>query len=313
MIRGVHQIGISVADLDGSVRGYGSAAGLAEVARWKDPATGAQCALMKGVNGYLELGCYPGSSDQTPEHPPVNEAGITHFCVQGGSIDDVIQGLQGDGFSFPDRPVDLKTGFLYAYGRSGEGSVVEVEGAPFARAQPASWIGHVAYATHDLERLAGFYGKLLGAPVQYSPRLRNNADYDRVTGLTDVDVLAAWVRGANIALEFWQYLNPETTARTSDRAREAPGYAHVGFEVEELEAGVAQALDLGARQVEPARQVGPWRESLVRDPDGNLIKLIEWAVEANGCRLADLSAPDILAAVAADFDLHLKAAADAKS
>lgn len=304
MIRGVHHIGLCVTDLEAAVRGYGGVAGFSEVLRTQ-AVNGAPCSvLLRGANGFLELSPSSRNQDKLAEPPAVNDAGITHFCGQGQSIETVIDALAAAGFSFPQRPVDLGTGFLYAYGRSPDGAVIEAEGAPFARQPCASWIGHAAFATPDLKRLCGFYAELLGWTESYSPRLRNNLKYDLVTGLRDVDVLAGWARGGNISLEFWQYLHPATTPQTAPRPPGRVGYSHIGFEVESLEETVLRAVGLGASVVADAKAEEHARVSWLRDPDGNAIKLIEWTDRQAPWALSALAYPDILAAVSADFDRH---------
>ncbi len=309
MIRGVHHIGISVGDLPRAVAGFTAVAGFEPAARWEEPQGPA--VLLRGVNGYLRVS--EQAKAASPDGPPVNAAGITHFCAQGRAIEAVIAGLEEAGYAFPQAPVDLGTGFLYAYGRSPEGAVIEAEGAPFATAGEASWIGHVAFATHDLQRLSGFYAALLGGEAQFSPRLRNNPKYDLVTGLRDVDVLAAWVRGANIALEFWQYLNPATTPRPSPPSSRALGYSHVAFEVEDLAAATAFALSVGAAGLEPLPGEAGCESVQLRDPDGNAFRLVSWPGAAGELGVAALAAPDILAQVAADFDRRPRPSPEVKS
>jgi catechol 2,3-dioxygenase-like lactoylglutathione lyase family enzyme len=312
MIKGVHHVGLSVSNLDQAVADYGAVAGLTEIARFTVentdqarrlmglPSVSAKVALLKGVNACLELFEFAVPAPGAASSPPVNAPGITHVCAQGRSIDDLYASLIPQGFSFPESPVDLGTGFLYAYGRSRDGAVIETEGAPFAQTEPASWMGHVAFATHDLERLVAFYAALLGMEPQFSPRLRGSARYDRVTGLRGVDVLAAWVRGSNLALEFWQYLSPETVARSDDRPVSDLGYSQVAFEVDDLEAVFARAVELGARPHGPPEDLGRARAAYLRDPDGNVLELITWAPGAEALSVSALSHPRVLEAVSRD-------------
>lgn len=317
MINGVHHVGISVSDLDQAVADYGAVAGLTEVARFtvEDsdqarrlmalPSVSARVALLKGVNGFLELFEFARPAPGDPLDYPVNDAGITHICAQGRSIDDLYAELAPKGFRFPEPPVDLGTGFLYAYGRSRDGAVIETEGAPFAQAEPPSWLGHVAFATHDLPRLVAFYAALMGVEPQFSPRLRHNENYDHVTGLVGVDVRAAWVRGRNLALEFWQYLNPETVARADDRPVSSLGYSHVAFEVEDIDAAFARAVALGARPHGPPEDLGLAKAAYLRDPDGNVIELITWSpVAAPNLSLTTLTHPGVLEGVSRDHQNH---------
>ncbi len=316
MIKGVHHVGISVGDLDKAVAAYGAVADLTEVSRFTVndtdqarrllalPAVSAKVVLLKGVNAYLELFQFSCPWPGAPADRPVNDAGITHICAQGRSIGDLYARLIPQDFRFPEAPVDLGTGFLYAYGRSRDGAVIEAEGAPFAQTEPRSWLGHVAFATHDLNRLVTFYAALLGVEPQFSPRLRRSENYDRVTGLAAVDVLAAWVRGSNLALEFWQFANPQTVARSDDRPVSELGYSHVAFEVDDLETAFARAVELGARPHGPPEDLGRARAAYLRDPDGNVIELLSWAPTAAALSVSALSHPRVLEAVSRDHQIH---------
>jgi catechol 2,3-dioxygenase-like lactoylglutathione lyase family enzyme len=258
------------------------------------PQARADVALLKGPNAYLELFDFDGPAPNSVPERPVNAAGITHICIQGREIDALRLRLEAGGMRFHAPPTDLGTGFLYAYGRDINGNIVETEGAPFAPREPAAWLGHVAYATHDLDRLVGFYAALAEAPVIRGGRLRGDPRYDEVTGLADVDVRVAWAPVRNLGLEFWQYLNPSTTPARAERPVSDPGYSHVCFESDDLDADRARAIALGARPHGEAASLRGARVAYLRDPDGNVLELVQWAPEAASLSVAGLPHTDIL-------------------
>jgi catechol 2,3-dioxygenase-like lactoylglutathione lyase family enzyme len=305
MITGVHHIGMSVHGLDPTIRAFSEGLPLTTARRFAiadEPVArtllqlsnaDAEVALLRGPNAYLELFDFGGPARQPGAERPVNAAGITHICIQGKDIDALRLSLEAGQMRFHAPPTDLGTGFLYAYGRDINGNIVETEGAPFAPSDPSAWLGHVAYATHDLDRLVGFYAALAEVPVIRGGRLRGDARYDSVTGLADVDVRVAWAPVRNLGLEFWQYLNPLTTP-APERPVSDPGYSHVCFESDDLDADRARAIRMGARPHGKAVDLGGSRVAYLRDPDGNALELIQWMPEALSLSVARLPHADIL-------------------
>lgn len=279
MITGVHAVGLRVSDVERTADALGRAIALKRL-----DAPGAW--LARGPNVHLELSA--AWSDAPPR--AVHDAGITHLCLQGREITALRTALEAGDARFLSEPVDLGTGFLYAYGRDRDGLLLETEGAPFAPVEPASWFGHIALVTPDLKRLSGFYAALTGLPQARAARLRGDAKYDAVTGLPDVDVRATWVPGLNLSLEFWRYLNPAT--EWSPLVEGAPAYTHVTFESDAVAADFERALALGATPETPPSAVASGERAVVRDPDGNEVRLVRWADPALSNRA--LLHPDIL-------------------
>ena len=96
------------------------------------------------------------------------------------------------------------------------------------------WLAHVAIATPDIERLAGFYHGLLGGERRGGQKIGPNPLYDQITGLQNVEVIPTWIVGANITLELWQYLHPPTLPSSQLRPLNQPGYSHLCMQVESL-------------------------------------------------------------------------------
>jgi len=257
--------------------------------------------LLRGANGFIRLAEGARGSSSPVGRTAMNLPGITHFCVQATNIEDVIRPLGATGFDMPEAPIDLGTGFLYAYAWSPDGLVIEAEGAPFARVEPSRWIGHVAFATHDLDRLSRFYADLTGGAAEFSPPLSNNPNYDRITGLKDVNMRAAWVRGLNISLEFWQYLNPPTARRSTPRSLADTGFSHLAFEVDDVASAHRHALALGAVDlVEGGPRFGG-EAMWIRDPDGNAVAFVRWRADDPERSIASLPHPHVIEAVALQF------------
>jgi hypothetical protein len=92
--------------------------------------------------------------------------------------------------------------------------------------------------------------------------------FERITGLADVEVSAAWIMADNLIVELWQYPNPPTLAAEPLRDG-APGYRHLGFACTDLHAEIRR-LQACAIQLDEPREVAGLRSAQGRDPDGNL-------------------------------------------
>jgi hypothetical protein len=89
-------------------------------------------------------------------------------------------------------------------------------------------------------------------------------------------VCAAWVHGLNVGLEFWCYANPPTVPRADRRPINEPGYSHVCFETDDIAADFARAVALGAEPHAPPQALGSATAAYLRDPDGNVVELLQW-------------------------------------
>jgi catechol 2,3-dioxygenase-like lactoylglutathione lyase family enzyme len=325
MIKGVHHIGLTTSDLDAATALFGAGLALEEARRFEvtDQASAralfqldgvaADVRLTRAANGFLELFRF-----DAPASPPIrargaNEAGITHICIQTPAGEAALASLSGAGARFPHGLTSLGGDFRYGYGRIVDELIIEVEETAAAPdAGPESWIGHVAFATPDMDRLTGFYEALTGLRRHGGQRLTGHAAYDRITGLKDVDVTAAWIQGMNIGLEFWSYANPPTTPRADDRPVHEAGYSHVCFETDDVESDLARAIAAGGRPHSAVQDLGSARVAYLRDPDGNIVELLQWSASAAALSVDTLAAPDVLARLNVALD-ERRAAAKAQA
>ena len=238
---------------------------------------GDEIGLVAGPN--LFIATTPGLS-ATHDRRPVNAPGIAHLCIQSRGGDAARAALEEDGVAFLSPPVALGTGFLYAYGHDRGGRLIELETAPALPGTPVAWFGHIAFVSPDAERLAAFYGDLLGDAVEVGGRFRDHPGVDRVAGLNGVDLQAWWVRAGGFTLEFWRYHAPAAPVVDSRQ-----WYQSTGLQSDDLGATCVRIFSLGGT-VERGIRSGPdGRSCLARDPDGNELRLIEldntgWSVDA---------------------------------
>ncbi|HYC05027.1 MAG TPA: VOC family protein [Azospirillaceae bacterium] len=270
-LRRLHHVGLRVRDPDAMAAFLQVVAGFAPVAG-PSPFGGER--LLRGRNLFVELERCPADVAPRGGDRPVNEAGITHYCLQGPDADRLHATALAAGARFHGPLVDLGTGHLYIYGRDPEGNVFEMESVPYAEPHEATWAAHIAIATPDIERSTAFYGALLGAPAAPGKPLGPHPKFDEISGLEGVRVRPAWIPLDSLLLEIWQYLQPATGPRAADEDR-LPGYAHLGVEVPSLEEACRAVEALGGQVLGPVTSDLP--AALARDPDGNLIKFVETA------------------------------------
>lgn len=217
----------------------------------------------------------------------VCDPGITHFCVQSGDGQALWRAMDAAGLAFNAAPVALGTGAIYAYGRDSECNVIETEGVGDADPAAAAWIAHVALCTADLDRLTAFYERLVGRQAHHRGTYKNPL-FEKITGLPDVEVRAAWIMTETMILEIWQYLNPPTIAGPPP-APGAPGYRHIGFSAADLGRESARLAASGIALASTPIEDLPAGMGI--DPDGNRFAVLAEPAAGHRLSLATLSDP----------------------
>lgn len=253
---------------------------------------------LRTPNCSIELVQYDAASGCVPQLRQVNEAGITHFCIQSRHIQSLYDGLIDVGAQPNAPPTTLLTGTEYLYARDPEQNVIEIEGLPYAPDEQLPWLAHVAIATPDIERLAGFYHGLLGGERRGGQKIGPNPLYDQITGLQNVEVIPTWIVGANITLELWQYLHPPTLPSSQLRPLNQPGYSHLCMQVESLATAMEYIAAAGGQIVSSISKQDACSSARVRDPDGNVLELVE-IPGGRGWSVSEMSDPMIVQRVEA--------------
>ncbi len=293
MITGIHHTGLVVRDLDAAIAFYAAGADFAVVSRFAitdTPATrellqvpdaAGEAALLRGTLGCIELFAFAANRARPECRPAVSQAGIRHICVQGALDEVLFSRLADAGAAWHARPSGLGTGNLYAYIRDPEGNILEVEGVPWAPAgEPRAWYAHTALVTPDIDRLSAFYARVTGAPVHRRGSFGPDVKFDVVGGFENARFHGAWLRTANAELEFWQYLEPETSPEPRRRVSDL-GWNHLCFETDDLAADIARLTADGVEFHGPAMDFGGASVAYARDPDGNVFELLQPAAQSS--------------------------------
>ena len=138
MITGINHVGLSVTNLDRSIKFYRDAFHLEVIAEQPFsgglyeqimglPGTSGRAALMK--NGSLQLELFEFCSPQPKSRErlrSVHEYGISHFCVEVVDIEEEYDRLKRYGVSFHCAPLDFRGEAKATYGRDPDGNIFEL-------------------------------------------------------------------------------------------------------------------------------------------------------------------------------------------
>jgi len=137
-------------------------------------------------------------------------------------------------------------------------------------------IHHTAISTPNLERLVQFYRDLLGFEEVLSSEWERGAERaDKITGLRDSAARLAMLKLGNACIELFEYSSPPP--RPGDPARPAcdHGITHLCLDVRDIEAEYERLKAAGMTFHCPPLNMGGVSATYGRDPDGNIVELLE--------------------------------------
>lgn len=141
---------------------------------------------------------------------------------------------------------------------------------------------HAAISTPDLDRCVDFYTRSIGGEVAWTFGWdRGTTAADAVTGLQNSACRAAMLRIGNTFLELFEYSSPPQDGHTTERPVNKHGITHICLQVTDIMAEYERLKASGMRfHSAPIAQDG---SSMVygRDPDGNVVELIEFDIQPN--------------------------------
>ena len=138
-------------------------------------------------------------------------------------------------------------------------------------------VHHTSITTADRDRLVAFYRDLLGFEVvSESEWSGGNPAADTIFGLKDSAVRMAMLRASNAYLEIFEFARPEGRPADPDRPVCDLGVTHICLCVSDIQAEYARLSAAGMRFHCPPQAAGAVGAATYgRDPDGNIVELIE--------------------------------------
>ncbi|MGR8946495.1 MAG: VOC family protein [Gammaproteobacteria bacterium] len=137
-------------------------------------------------------------------------------------------------------------------------------------------INHVAISTGDIENLSKFYKDMLG----FEEVFKLNWDVgdealDNITGLKDSSAKIVMLKCGNACLELFEYASPPPQALDENRPVCDHGITHICLQVTDIEAEYERLKSAGMRFHCAPQPVGELQATYGRDPDGNVVELLE--------------------------------------
>jgi len=138
-------------------------------------------------------------------------------------------------------------------------------------------IHHTALSTENLDRLVAFYRDLFHFEVEFDfPWDESNEAFQKTHAQPATKGRVVMLRNGDHRLELFEYALPKPAADIPNRQNADLGIAHFSFEVKELDQEFERLQSAGMPfQSEPIAQANI-KNTYGRDPDGNLIELIEF-------------------------------------
>jgi catechol 2,3-dioxygenase-like lactoylglutathione lyase family enzyme len=143
-------------------------------------------------------------------------------------------------------------------------------------------IHHTAISTGDLERALGFYRDLLGFEVVLEFAWpKGTGPADQITGLDGSAAKVAMLKTANTFIELFEYDAPSPAPGDPERPVCDHGITHIALDVRDIQAEYERLSAAGMRFHCPPLDMGGSKATYGRDPDGNVVELLEIAGEDN--------------------------------
>ena len=138
-------------------------------------------------------------------------------------------------------------------------------------------IHHTAISTGDLDRAVRFYKDLLGFEEIFSSAWEVGAVVaDNITGLKDSSARLVMLKAGNACIELFQYASPRPKPGEPRRPVCDHGITHICLDVTDIAAEYERLKAAGMPFHCPPQEFEEGiRATYGRDPDGNVVELLE--------------------------------------
>jgi catechol 2,3-dioxygenase-like lactoylglutathione lyase family enzyme len=141
-------------------------------------------------------------------------------------------------------------------------------------------IHHTALSTGNFERSVAFYRDVLGFTLVMDHQWeRGTRNMDVTQDLRGTAARVVLLRAANSMLEIFEYASPAPRPLDPKRPLCDHGITHFCLEVDDIEAEFERLSSAGMHFHHPPVQNDGAKMTYGRDPDGNVIELIEFQRE----------------------------------
>ena len=136
---------------------------------------------------------------------------------------------------------------------------------------------HASITTSDLDRLTAFYRDQFGFRIVLETEwAAGNALADTIYGLTDTAVRMAMLRSSNAFLELFEFSQPVGKPGNTARPVNDQGITHIAIQVTDIDAEYQRLAAAGMSfNSAPVDVPGLCKAAYGRDPDGNIVELVE--------------------------------------
>jgi catechol 2,3-dioxygenase-like lactoylglutathione lyase family enzyme len=145
-------------------------------------------------------------------------------------------------------------------------------------------VDHVAISSPDVDRLAAFYQDMFGFTERFQyVWKKGDRVIDTIMRLPESAGRAVMLELGTMCLELFEFSDPKPGHGDAERPVCDHGITHVCFKVDDLQSEYARLKSAGMAFHSPPQQVGPGLACVYgRDPDGNVIELLEGGIAAIG-------------------------------
>lgn len=244
--------------------------------------------VLQAPNMLFELTEFRPLRDSAINKMPPEGPGMTHTCFQSPSWDPGYDKFIKNGISplsKGDHAIDLGGyGVTYAYAHDPEGNMIEMEqldqpvleksgrDSTLLASHPL-WMTQVALISPDVDRLAGFYEKLLSKPATRKGAYKDNLKLDSIANRDQLELKAIWINmdGPAKMMELMQYINPQTGPTKAQQPTDL-GY-HFSYETRDIQGEYLRMKEMGVELLSEPQDMGKYWAFYARDIDGNLFAL----------------------------------------
>jgi catechol 2,3-dioxygenase-like lactoylglutathione lyase family enzyme len=138
-------------------------------------------------------------------------------------------------------------------------------------------IHHTAISSQDIERSLRFYRDALGFKEVFNFGWETGTkQLDDITGLSDSSARVVMLKAGNACLELFEFATPQPKPAETARPVCDHGITHLCLQVSDIDAEYERLKKSGMEFHCPPQTVGDsLRATYGRDPDGNVVELLE--------------------------------------